>query len=140
GLEELWVTTNCFAPFDVFGRGPFGGYSGDGKNRKFGDGGSSRTSGRAHINLTTGGEAHFLPGSSVSTFYRHFGSDYSNRSDSKIEGKYYYASDDKNYHHIQMHIAGNNQAAIMSPDIDSHVNIYFEKNPQDKTKVLVHGY
>lgn len=41
-----------------------------------------------------------------------------------------------------MHIAGSNKASLFGAfiDIDNHVNIYFEKNPQDKSKVLVHGY
>ncbi len=148
GLEELWVTNNCFAPFDLFGAGllgsgpSFGSYSGDGENRKFGDGGTYRTSGKAHINLNTGEEPTFTPGHSTSTFHRKFGPNYTTRSDSRIADKDYYASSDKNFHHLQMHVAGSNKASLLGAfvDIDNHVNIYFEKNPQDKSKVLVHGY
>jgi len=142
GLEELWVTNNCFAPFDLFGSDLFGSYSGDGENRKFGDGGTYRISGKAHINLNTAEKSTFTPGTSTSTYHRNFGPNYTTRSDSRIADQDYYASSDKNYHHLQMHVAGSNKASLFGEfvDIDNHVNIYFEKNPQDKSKVLVHGY
>jgi len=142
GLEELWVTNNCFAPFDLFGSDLFGSYSGDGEKRKFGDGGTYRTSGKAHINLNTAVEPTFTAGTSTSTYHRKIGPNYTTRSDSRIADKEYYASPDKNYHHLQMHVAGSNKASIFGAyvDIDNHVNIYFEKNPQDKSKVLVHGW
>jgi RHS repeat-associated protein len=141
GLEELWVTNNCFAPFDLFGTDFFGSYSGDGEDRKFGDGGTYRTSGTAHINLTTSQEPKFIAGNSVSTYHRKLGADYTVKSPSRIEETNYYSSENRNYHHLQMHVSGPNKAAppIVTPDIDNHVNIYFEKNPQDKSKVLVHG-
>lgn len=141
-MEELWVTNNCFAPFDLFGSDLFGSFSGDGKNRKFGDGGTYRTSGKAHINLNTSEEPTFVAGSATSTYHRKFGPNYVTESKSRIEDEYYYSSPDDNYHHLQMHIAGSNKASLFGAfvDIDNHVNIYFEKNPQDKSKVLVHGY
>jgi len=142
GLEELWITNNCFAPFALFGSDLFGSYSGDGEKRRFGDGGTYRTSGRAHINLNTGEKPTFVAGSATSTYHRKFGPDYVIESKSRIEDHNYSVSSDKNFHYIQMHIAGSNQASLFGAfvDIDNHVNIYFEKNPQDKSKVLVHGY
>lgn len=142
GLEELWITNNCFAPFDLFGSDLFGSYTGDGEKRKFGDGGTYRTSGTAHINLKTAEEPTFVAGNTTSSYVRKFGADYVTKSPSKIEEKYYYASDNRNYHHLQMHVSGSNDAVALNaaPHIDNHVNIYLERNPQDKNKVLVHGY
>ena len=37
GLEKVIVHTVSFAPFNYFGRDPWGTYGGDGNNRKFGD-------------------------------------------------------------------------------------------------------
>jgi RHS repeat-associated protein len=144
GLEELWITNNCFAPFDLFGSDLFGSFSGDGEKRKFGDGGTYRTSGKAHINLRTAEKPNYVPGTSTSTYHRKNSSGrdkYVTESKSRIQDEYYYSSPDKNYHHLQMHVAGSNKASIFGSfvDIDNHVNIYFEKNPEDKSKVLVHG-
>ena len=142
GLEELWITNNCFAPFDLFGTDFFGSYSGDGENRKFGDGGTYRTSGTAHINLNTAEKPSFVAGTTTSTYHRKLGSNYTAESPSKIEETYYYSSESRDYHHLQMHVSGSNDAVAFNaaPDIDNHVNIYLEKNPQDNSKVLVHGY
>ena len=145
GLEELWITNNCFAPYDLFGSDGFGSFSGDGENRKFGDRrGTSRTSGTAHINLTTAAKPKYVPGTTTSTYHRlnSSGRDkYVTESKSRIEDEYYYSSPDKNYHHLQMHVASSNKASFFGcfVDIDNHVNIYFQRNPQDKSKVLVHG-
>lgn len=142
GLEELWITNNAFAPFDLFGSDLFGSYSGDGENRKFGDGGTYRTSGTAHINLNTAEPPTYVAGASTSTYPRVFGPAYTHKSPSKVEETYYYSSENRNYHNLQMHVSGSNGAVAFNaaPDIDAHVNIYLEKSSQDKTKVLVHGY
>jgi hypothetical protein len=120
----------------------FGSYVGDGENRKFGDGGTYRTSGTAHINLNTAEEPTFVAGNTTSTYRRKFGSDYTAKSPSKIDNTYYYSSESHDYHHLQMHVSGSDKAVAFdaAPNLDSHLNIYFEKNPQDKTKVLVHGW
>ena len=112
------------------------------ENRKFGDGDTYRTSGTAHINLTTAAKPTFVAGVTTSTYDRQIGPDFSRVSPSKIDETYYYSNTDHSYHHLQMHISGTDRAVAFgaAPNLDNHLNIYLERNPQDKTKVLVHGY
>gem|GEM_PF-5445015 len=135
GLEPIYISNNCFAPFDLFGNDLFGSYSGDGEKRKFGDGGTYRTSGRAYINLTTFEKPKFTAGNTLSTYKRYFGSDYSHQSPSFI--KETYSSDpNEKFFHLNMQISGGNKAAIYAADIDNHLNINFLKISDSKVFVF----
>ncbi|MCB9251852.1 MAG: hypothetical protein H6605_05255 [Flavobacteriales bacterium] len=142
GLEELWVTNNCFAPYDLFGSDLFGSYIGDGNDRRFGDGGTYRTSGTAQINLNTFEEPQFTAGNTTSKYVRHFGPDASCKSPSRFVNTDYFASSDKSYFSAQMHIAGSDQVSLGGKyfgDIDTHVNISFEKDSEAPNLVKVRG-
>jgi len=157
GLEKLDVITTSFAPFDIFGKDFFGGYLGDGKNRKFGgapfslsgDVGKYRTMGSVSFDMSNiSGNLSARTGSTTSTYHRAGWnplSDYTAISPTHIEfeGQSTY-SKTSNSLSFKFHTYGSDQAVFMAwsslapvPNIDNHVDLTVTK--VGKTKLNVYG-
>jgi RHS repeat-associated protein len=158
GLEKLQVVTTSFAPFDIFASDFFGGYYGDGENRKFGDApfslsgdiGKYRTMGYVSFDMSSVGKPlSAQAGATSSTYHRPAWNplpDYKAISPTHIEfeGSPTFSLN-ANSLSFQFHTYGSDQAVAGAssnlspvPNIDNHVSLSITK--VGATKLNVSGY
>jgi RHS repeat-associated protein len=152
GLEKFDVVTTSFAPFEIFGKDGFGGYYGDGDNRKFGsapfsnsgDVGKYRIMGGVGFDMSKmNGALSTTVGAITSTYHRKSWnplSDYTATSPTHLE--FENSSAKSNSLAFKFHIYGSDQAVMGAsipfapvPNIDNHVDVKITKVGETKFRI-----
>jgi len=140
GLEVISFHSRSFAPFDSFG----GGFHGDGDNRKFSmdPWSSSRISSTYSINIDEGIDP-VSAGAEGSISKHAWGNPTYSDADLKVSSQELAISETKDAFSgkIGMHMWGNNDAMIGTPDIDVKYEIYIGvlKNDDGTQEVTLSG-
>jgi RHS repeat-associated protein len=161
GLEEFFVTMNCFAPYEKFGKNNAEylnlyevSYLGDGSDREFGGDGTSRTSGTVKLDFRSNGKPLLSVGTAKSiAYFKPIGDlkalpsfTYSTLSPSNIEfegvdqGKSI-NNDGSQSIKSSFHIWGSNKASPGGSyvNIDNHMNISVSLDA-NKSSIQVTGF
>jgi RHS repeat-associated protein len=163
GLEKYVASMQCFAPYEVFGANSieepgipailpglpsipptFIYYKGDGASRKFGDGGTYRTSGSVTVDLSGATSATAKSGTTTSIKYANGVAVKTDKSPSHIEydrqPELQKTSAGEIVSKCTFHCYGSNQVSTVGQfiDIDNHLAFNITKNSEG-TKLNIKG-